>query len=590
MKTLAVYEQLGLLALSTVEAGTFVPGDVHVFHSHSPLWAYCDPALARPFAGNAEGEFGLEVFAFPPRDTTLAEARQRTRFLVFLGAVRTPQMDEALLSGDGVCLVFEPDPARMAAFLDGFKPHALAGKGLFFVAGDPDRLPTSLLDLLPENIASLGYPIFFEAQGLAEALPGYVRRVEELIELFYYRNAIYPLDSQENVRGLPLRPMVRNAIYDRYKHLYENLTPCLRSGILNDLLGALTGCTAILAAAGPALNDQLEFIRNNQDRAAIIAVNSALKPLLAAGIEPHFVVINDTSMDSEPTLAELPKLSKARLVAHCLSTSGGGSFEHAYFFGNFPGQPFPKRPSLLLHGSVITTAFSLAEYMGCTKAILAGVQLSSPDPLVLNYAEGATKEGQTSGKTELELTNTWPELYPLNAADGRCVFTTLNFLDSAQWFADRIRMAGLDVVNLTASSILKGPGIIFDPAPSLPEAPELTLRLESLPSTDFSSRHERVREFIVQEMTRWKAKERAARAAYDGLGPAAALIAACDQDNSSFMLQRFWNFDNAKFHAGYFEATSDEQRLKAAEKFSGYMQHMAKSLLSILKDQLAKID
>lgn len=594
MKSLLVFQELGLLAMSAesfeAPAVPNAPGVSesahHTYHHHNALWDYCKPALARPFAGGG----GPEVFATPPAGTTLAQATARTRFLVFIGARDTPELAAALERTEGVCLVFEPDLDRLREYLSAVKPWELANRGVFFVGGDPDQLAVPLLSMLPEAMCNLGYPLFFAPPELAGAMPGYVRRVEEMIELFYYRNVIYSLDSQDTIRGLPLRAMTRDYVYDRQKHLYENLTPCLTGGVLQDLLGALSGHTAILAAAGPALADSLDFIRANRDRAVLIAVNSAVKPLLAAGITPDFVVINDTSTDSEPTLAGLPTLTDTRLAAHCLSTTGsmeagGPCFGRTYFFGNFPGQPFPKRASLLLHGSVITTAFALAEYLGCTRAVLAGVQLSSPDPLAMNYARGSQHEAHASGVTELALTHRWPELYPVTAADGSRMFTTLNFFDAAQWFADRIRQAGLTVVNLCAASILKGPGIVFDPAPVLPEAPGLAEKLAAIGMSDLTGRRDRVLDYIRQEMLRWKNKQLAARQAGANLRAADAFIAASDRDNTSFMLQRFGGFDNARFHAAYFEGADDSQRMDAARYFLDAMDAMCAALLKNLRDQ-----
>lgn len=589
MKSLAVYEQLGLLALSPSGAGTYSPGPEHVFHHHHAMWSYCHPGLARPFASDGMLETGPNLFSFPEPGTSLAHAAGLTRLLVFLGAHPTEQMRAALARKDSVCLVFEPDLERLASFLDGYRTRDMAGKGVFFVAGDPDRLPTPLLQMLPENLTDMGYPLFFAAQGLPETLPGYVHRVEELIELFYYRNVLYNLEGQDNIRGFPLRPMARNATYDRVKHLYENLTACLRSGTLSDILDTLPGSTAILCAAGPALRESLDFIRRNQDRAVVIAVNSALKPLLAAGIEPHFTVINDTSTASETTLADLPTLPNTLLVAHCLASSGGKSFPRSYFFGNFPGQPFPKRDSLLLHGSVITTAFSLAEYLGCSKAVLAGVQLSSPNPTILNYASGTLQQDRAADIEQTALTHRWPQLYPATAADGSQVYTTLNFFDSAQWFADRIRMSSLEVINLCPMSILRGPGIVFDPSPVLADAPNPAGLIADLPATDFTPRADRVREYIAAEMGIWKAKERSARQVMAEPGAAAEFIRLSDEDNSSFMLQRFEDFDNHCFHQGYFESASPEQRMETARHFCDSMRRMAKSLLDILKMQLKRL-
>ncbi|MFZ5427651.1 MAG: 6-hydroxymethylpterin diphosphokinase MptE-like protein [Thermodesulfobacteriota bacterium] len=583
MKFLAVFQELGLLAVASRSAGRHEGGEGgHAYHHHAAMWDYCDPSIARPFAAAVQAP---PVFSTPPPGTALDEAMRLTRLLVFLGAEDSPQFRAALARPEGVCLVFEPDLDRLDRYLSGLKPHALAGKGVFFVGGDPDALDVPLLSMLPEDLCEQGYPLFFQREGLADALPEYARRVEELVELFYYRNVIYALESQENIRGLPLRPMVRDAIYDRFKHHYENLEPCLRSGTLSDLLGAFTGHAAILCAAGPALAQSLDFIRANSDRALVIAVNSAVKPLLAAGIRPHFVVINDTSIGSEPTLAGLPPMDGVTLVPHCLSTTGGGSFGDIRFFGNFPGQPFPKRDSLLLHGSVITTAFALAEYMGCVKAVLAGVQLSSPDPYCMNYAAGSQHEAHASGARGEGLSRRWPELYPVTAADGSRMFTTLNFLDAAQWFADRIRQASLEVINLCPASILRGPGIAFDPSPGLPEAPSLAGRLEAIPRSDFSERAQRVLDYIRQEMTRWKTKQRAAREAGGSLEAARDFIAASDLDNSSFMLQRFGTFDNARFHAAWFEGSTLGQRMDGARHFLEHMEAMCSELLRLLVAQ-----
>ncbi|MBI4804305.1 MAG: DUF115 domain-containing protein [Desulfovibrio sp.] len=587
MSSLAIFQELGILAIGSRTAGSVpIVNGLHVFHHHSALWDYCDPKLANPFVPGAQDS---EVFATLPPGTTLTEAMAHSRFLVFIGARSSPELQAALARTDGVCLIFEPDLDQTEAFLSDAKPSELAQKAVFIIGGDPDSLDVPLLSMLPEDVCRLGYPLFFVLDGLADVLPKYIQRVEELIELFYYRNFIYQLDSQENVRGLPLRPMTRDYIYDRLKHQYENLEPCLRSGTLEDLLGAFTGHTAILVAAGPALLDCLKFIRENLDRTVVIAVNNALKPLLAEGIEPHFVVINDTSVDSEVGFTGLSPLKRASLVAHCLCGTGDSIFPNIYFFGNFPGQPFPKRKSLLLHGSVITTAFSLAEYLGCTKAVLAGVQLASPDPMTMNYAKGSAHEARCSEVVETDLPGRWPQLYPVTTADNRTFYTTLNFFDAAQWFADRIRMASLEVVNLCPASILKGPGIEFDPSPPLPEAPGLAAKLATLSHTDISARRGKVLDYLSKEMARWKKKQLAAREAAKNLNAATSFITGCDNDNTSFMLQRFEDFDNMHFHTTFFCARSDKERADGAVYFLERMSRMCTALLKILLEQHRRI-
>ena len=59
------------------------------------------------------------------------------------------------------------------------------------------------------------------------------------------------------------------------------------------LKGAFEGRTMILISAGPSLDESLEFVRENEDRCVIVAVNSSYRALRNAGIVPHFVLAAD---------------------------------------------------------------------------------------------------------------------------------------------------------------------------------------------------------------------------------------------------------------------------------------------------------
>src|SRR5690606_8953829 len=55
------------------------------------------------------------------------------------------------------------------------------------------------------------------------------------------------------------------------------------------------GRTAILVAAGPSLSRNVDRLRDPsvRERAVIVAVQTALKPLLSRGVRPHFVTTLD---------------------------------------------------------------------------------------------------------------------------------------------------------------------------------------------------------------------------------------------------------------------------------------------------------
>lgn len=58
--------------------------------------------------------------------------------------------------------------------------------------------------------------------------------------------------------------------------------------------------TYIVVAAGPSVDDNLEYLRANKGKKTIIAVNTILKRLLANGIEPDFVCLMDPTQDVYP--------------------------------------------------------------------------------------------------------------------------------------------------------------------------------------------------------------------------------------------------------------------------------------------------
>ena len=72
------------------------------------------------------------------------------------------------------------------------------------------------------------------------------------------------------------------------------------------LSGALTGTPAVICAAGPSLDAALDDLRTYADRAYIIACDTALRPLLTAGITPPVVVGLDRAPSTRATCSTSP--------------------------------------------------------------------------------------------------------------------------------------------------------------------------------------------------------------------------------------------------------------------------------------------
>lgn len=590
---LEVLKQLGLLALGRQSAcQETVYSGRHGIPKRFPLYTYAPPDLRTPFADNLSVP---PTWSELPPDASMADILEATRLLVFIGCEDSPEFLGVLDDQTRLKIVCEPDIDRLGDYVASKGPRSFVRRNVLFLGGDPDKFTPSAP--IPSEIFRFGFPVVLADTGLFQACPQLVEKYARQVEIAHYRKAIYPLESQEFQRGRPIRPMRRDAIYDRIAHLYENiLLDAQEAGSINDLQDALSGETAILVAAGPALDEKLDWLQANRNRAVVIAVNNAMRTLLAHGVEPDFCVINDTSLSAGKAFEGLPRLQKCRLVAHCMSKVPSNIFPRIYFFGNVEGQLSPKRDSLRLHGSVITTAFSLAEYLGCRRVVLTGAQLASDDPDALSYSKDSIHgprllpEAEHGKKTKL---------VPTTAANGSLMFTNLNFLDVAYWFLDRIRTANLEVVQTAPHSIIYGDPIVVDPAPDLPEAPGLAERTQALSFEKQAVPSILIKDWIGRELGKWREIRKLAQEyllllaanpeAPDVLEQGARTVQRFDDDNTSFMLQRYRNFSNRRFHRFFFNV-EDSVKSEGLRYYFSSLSQMADELFNILLERFKTLN
>ncbi|OIQ50079.1 hypothetical protein BerOc1_02009 [Pseudodesulfovibrio hydrargyri] len=528
----------------------------HRFSEHPQLCRFENPAFLHPFEDPSAAAYSL----FAP-DTSMEEALSATRLVVLLGTADTPQLRAALASRTTVVILFEPDERTLIRFLEAFKLAGLNRPNLFCFTGDPRSFDPPLQDMLPGDMFRLGTPAFFITDRVRRLYGGWADRVVEYLEILHYRHAIYGLSGQGLSRSRPLRDIHRGLLYDQQVHAFENVREYLTAPPIAGLRNRLRGAEAILVAAGPDLPERLDWIRRNRERGVVICVNNAVKPLADASIQPHFVVINDTSIDSGVVFRHIPKMPETILVAHCLSDLGGDRFRQKYLFGSFLPQIFGERDSLRLHGSVISTAFSLARHLGCERCVLVGAQLASANPWGLSYARGTVKDAP--GTAERELVNEHPQLCPVTTPFGEPLFTTLNFLDAALWLSEEIRVSGVPCVNTSRASILYGEGVEFD------EEPVLSGRVEHMKDL-FRPEPPRVdvREagrWLRREIRLWTSVAEAARTVLADDTPAMAakgmaILDQLDKNNVTYLAERRGGLHNRLFYRQVFEGDESSRR------------------------------
>jgi hypothetical protein len=167
--------------------------------------------------------------------------------------------------------------------------------------------------------------------------------------------------------------------------------PAIQSeGNVASLHGAFAGIPAVVAAAGPSLDRNIEALGPLAGRAVLVACDTALRPMLAAGLSPVFAVSVDPSELNARHLLRLPPADATWLVTEgSVSPAALNAFRGRVFvFQVTRHPPWPwlemqglRRGRLQAWGSVLVSALDLAFQLGC-------------DPVVLVGADGAWTGGQ----------------------------------------------------------------------------------------------------------------------------------------------------------------------------------------------------
>jgi hypothetical protein len=256
-----------------------------------------------------------------------------------------------------------------------------------------------------------------------------------------------------------------------------NLPQLAREGDAKALDGLGARRPAVVVGAGPSLDDNLNDLRDLQDRAVIISVDTALRPLLAAGIRPHLVVAVDPSELNARHLAGVEKVNDIWLAAEAsLHPSAFGSFAgRTFLFKVGDHAPWPwlatlgvTRATVRAWGSVVTSAFDLAVRMQCDPIVFAGLDLSYPvrRPYCSNtiYDQVWRDAMDTYGCTWEALVDDYFNRLPdLKRKDlnGEPVQTTRSLVSFRDWLREQIAGDGSRrYVNATGAGILHGPRLV----------------------------------------------------------------------------------------------------------------------------------
>jgi len=240
---------------------------------------------------------------------------------------------------------------------------------------------------------------------------------------------------------------------------------------INILRDSLKGFGALVLAAGPSLDDDINGIRRLQEDVFIIASDSVLRPLLRHGIVPDFVVtvdpqfINsfhvagplvDTNKDDRPILVTDPAVHPSALRNYkgtIIITSS--VFSPGRIIEEFSG----TKGHIAAGGSVATAAFDFARTTGADPIIVAGLDLSYPKgkthlsgSFIEDYIISKANRFKTVGSFYTEYIRSGK---PTTVADrrGRTVFTDKRLLLYKSWFENQSFSNDRTVLNATGGGL-----------------------------------------------------------------------------------------------------------------------------------------
>ena len=273
------------------------------------------------------------------------------------------------------------------------------------------------------------------------------------------------------VAGVKANAVARRKFAGRYLlNTLQNLPSIADEGDASALFNLFSQIPAIVVAAGPSLDSTLAGIRALQGRAMIIAVDTAVRPLLAAGIHPHVAVSVDPSDINAQHLTGLPPSLMALVGEGSLDASVLPQFNGRTFaFRVSDHHPWPwlrklglDRGSLQAWGSVLTTAFDFAIKAGCNPVVFAGADLAYTRGL--QYCRNTAYEPRWQ---HLETDAERAEAFKAYLAEkphslqpdvhGQPTITTREFMQFRDWIVARASAArDCVVLNATGGGILHG--------------------------------------------------------------------------------------------------------------------------------------
>ncbi len=233
-------------------------------------------------------------------------------------------------------------------------------------------------------------------------------------------------------------------VHDRFgedfnRNSFSNMMQLVDSLSLEDLINEMPkDIPAIVVAAGPSLDKNINDIRAAKGKCLIISTDTALKPLALAGIKPDLAAIMDGKKDerymSEESSRKIPLICTIRSGDAFMKLHKGPKFfidadcNHISSFMKDEGIPFMR---LYMGGSVANLCFTIAKSLHCKRIIFVGQDLAYTGDRT--HSKVTVRGEKNTAVEDLE--------HPIMGIDinGDPIRTSLEFNVYREWFEHEIK-------------------------------------------------------------------------------------------------------------------------------------------------------
>lgn len=370
--------------------------------------------LNSPYRPIAEAEKWSQQFSF---------RNMRTNVLFFgMGNLIFANVVLQKLQEDGKLFVYEPNMEIFTTALHWIDMEkVICDERVFFLFEDMN--PEEFYDFINHythwtNVKSqivchhTGYDQLFEESYLA-----FLRAIQKNAQMVRINK-----DTQVHFAKRAVTNSIRNMPYIK------------ESRNLYDYIGKIPKeIPAILVAAGPSLDKNIEELRRAKGKAFIIAVDTAVRHLIRHNIMPDVMVTLDsgkpTNYISDPIVKDIPLFCGLEANHEILSFHTGikiwfkGNLFLESLYERYGKQLSPYSPG----GSVATAAFSICSALGFQKIIFVGQDLA--------YQGDITHAGgEVSG-----ILNEEYGLEMIEGIDGKPIKSRYDWIIYLEWFEEAIR-------------------------------------------------------------------------------------------------------------------------------------------------------